>query len=492
MKNDFIKDSMFSLLTHVLIYMKALFLIPVIIKMVGVSTYGTFALLTSFVGIIFGLSSLGVGVKSNRYLPSAKNNEERAKLFFPQFYFKLFVTFLVSIIIVLFQEQIISYFTDENITFSIYIIPIYLLLYTFYVYSYSYLRFTSRIFYMNIIGIAYAYGHVLFILFYANFVGILSINILFISQAIVALLVSIPFIILIQRELNIKVIFFKMSELKEEIRIGFPLRLNFIVDFILNATDRFVLAYFMGVYAVGLYVPAYAIGSIILLIPKSLSTVVPQLMSKSVDNDNFLQAKSLFLNSIKIYMVLSVPFVFGMYMIGYDILILFANEEVAKKGRNIATLIAFASIFYGLNIMMTQANMVELKTKAIFKANLIAAGVNLVLNIILLYFIKNMYIPAITTVISFMIATIYFYKSLDSKWLDNKIFILFGKILFASFLMFGFCDYINPYMESISIYSKLFLEIIFSIAVYILLIFIFKIYTVQQIKELKRVFMKSE
>lgn len=492
MKRDFIKDSIFSLLAHVLIYMKALFLIPIIIKMAGVSTYGTFALITSFVGIVFGLSSLGVGVKSNRYLPSAKSNEERAKLFFPQFYFKLFVVFLVSIIIILFQEQIKSYFTDENTTFSIYIIPFFLLLYTFYTYSYSYLMFTSRIFYMNIIGMAYAYGHVLFILFYANFVGTLSINILFISQSIVALLVSIPFIILMHRELNLKIIFFKTSELKEEIKIGFPLRLNFIVNFILTATDRFVLAYFMGVLAVGLYVPAYAIGSIVLLIPKSLGAVVPQLMSKSVDNGDFSQAKNLFLHSIKIYMVLSIPFVFGMYMIGYDVLTLFANEEVAKEGRNIATLIAFASIFYGLNIMMTQANMVDLKTKAIFKANLMAAGVNLVLNLILLYFIKSIYIPAITTAISFMIATIYFYNSLDTKWLDNKVFILFGKILLISFAMFSFGSCINPYMVGMPIYSELLLKIIFSIAVYILLIFIFKIYTVKQIKELKKVFMKSK
>ena len=489
MKNELVKDSIFSLIAHVLIYMKALFLIPIIIKTVGVSTYGSFALITSFVGIIFGLSSLGVGVKSNRYMPSAKNNEERAKLFFPQFYFKFFIIILTSIVIVLWQEQIKSYFSDDKAIFSIYIIPFFLLLYTIYTYIYSYLMHTSRIFYMNVLGVGYAYGHVFFILVYVNFMGMLDINILFISQGIVAMVMSIPFIFLIYKELNLKIIFFTLSELKEEIRIGFPLRLNFIVDFILTAADRFVLAYFMGIFAVGLYVPAYAVGSLILLVPRSIGSVVPQLMSKSVDRGDFGQAKSLFFNSVKIYLTLSIPFVFGMYMIGGDMLTLIANQEVAAKGRNIATLISIASIFYGLNIMMTQANMIDLKTKNVFKANLIAAGVNLVLNIILLYFIKSIYVPAITTVISFMISSIYFYKGLDTKWVDNKIFVLFGKILLISFIMFGLVVTLNSSVDNISIYIRLILEIVLSIFLYTILIILFEIYTIKQIKELKSVFL---
>ena len=490
MKKEFIKDSVFSVLTHILVYMKALILIPIIIKTVGVAMYGSFTLITSFVGIILGLSSLGVGVKSNRYLPSAKSNEERAKLFYPQFYFKLFVISLISVFIILFEESIKKYFTDGSIIFSIYVIPFFLILYTFYVHSYSYLRYTSRIFYMNIIGISYAYGHVFFILFYSNVIGDININILFLSQGIVALLISLPFIILIYKELKLKFIFFKINELKEQIKIGFPLVLNLIVDFILAASDRFILAYFMGVIAVGLYVPAYVIGSVILLVPKAIGTVVPQLMSKSVDKGDFVQAKNLFYNSIKMYIVISIPFVFGIYMIGYEVLVLFANEDVAKEGKNIATIIAISSIFYGLNIMISQANMVDLKTRVIFKANLIAAIVNVILNIILLSFIQSIYIPAVTTVISFMIATIYFYNSLNSKWLDNRIFPLFLKIFLLSWVMFMLLNRIDEYMDESSLLSLLFLKIVLSITIYGIFLFIFKIYTPEQFRDLKKVFVK--
>ena len=130
MKKNFVKDSLGALITHILVYFKGIFLIPIIIKTVGISVYGSFALLTSFVGIVYGLSGLGVGVKSYRYLPSAKTNEERAKLFYPVFYFQLMMIVVISLLILLFEKQILNFVSDEEVLFSIYIIPVYLILYS--------------------------------------------------------------------------------------------------------------------------------------------------------------------------------------------------------------------------------------------------------------------------------------------------------------------------------------------------------------------------
>ena len=207
MKKEFIKDSSGALITHILVYMQGIFLMPIIIKTVGVSVYGSFSLLTSFVGIIYGLSALGVGVKSNRYLPSAKTNNDRAKLFYPPFYFQLFMIVLVSLLVLIFEDLILEFISDDEIIFSIYIIPLYLVLYSLYAHSSNYLRYTSRIQYMNIHGLAFAYGHVFFILFYSFYIGKIDINVLFLSQAFVALLVSLPFLVLLFKELNFKFIF---------------------------------------------------------------------------------------------------------------------------------------------------------------------------------------------------------------------------------------------------------------------------------------------
>jgi O-antigen/teichoic acid export membrane protein len=489
MKKEFIKDNTLSFITHILIYMKAIFLIPIIIKTVGVSVYGSFSLITAFVGIIVGLSSMGVGVKSFRYLPSSKTAVQKAQNFYPPFYFKLFMLFLISTLIVIFGSNIKSFFVEKDSNFSIYILPIYLLLYIVYEYSNSYLRYSSKIFYMCLHGIGYAYLHVSFILIYSNFDDI-SINVLFLSQAFMAFLISMPVIYIIYKEINFRFIYFKLSEIKEQIKIGFPMVLNFIADFILAASDRFVLAYFMGAIAVGLYVPAYTLGALILLVPKAIGTVVPQLMAKSIDSGEFEQAKKLFINSIQIFVLVCIPFIFGSYLIGYEALLLLANEEVAIKGKYIATIVALSSLFYGFNLLMSQANMIDLKTGVIFKANFIAALFNFISNVVLLYFFENIYIPAITTVLSFMIATIYFYKSLDEKWIDKLLFIFVLKIILVSTMMFFMVFMVSIYLPQNTIIINMFIKIILVVLVYVILLIIFKIYTKEQLKSIKGMFKK--
>lgn len=490
MKKEFIKDNIGALITHILVYLKGIFLIPIIIKTVGVSIYGSFSLLTSFVGIIYGLSALGVGVKSYRYLPSAKTNNDRAGLFYPPFYFQLMMIVFISLLILLSEKQILNFVSDDEMLFSIYIIPIYLLLYSLYVHSSNFLRYTSRILYMNILGLAFAYGHVFFILFYTLYIGKVDINILFLSQAFVALLVSLPFLVLLFKELNFKFIFFKIEELKERIKIGFPLVLNFIVDFILAASDRFILAYFMGVFAVGLYVPAYTVGSLILLVPKAIGTVVPQLISKSIDNGDFQQAKDIFTNSLKVFIVVAVPFIFGIHLISNDFLILLANEKVAAESRYITIIIAISSLFYGLTILISQIYFVELKTTVVFKANLIASLLNLFLNIVFLFFIESIYIPAFTTVLSFMVAYKYFYKNLDRKWIENSgLLNFFLKICFLSILMALMVSVTN-FFELTGIVAII-LKVLLALFVYAFLIILFKIYSKEQILSIKRLLFKN-
>lgn len=485
MKKQFIRNNIIAFLAHIMTYLKGIILMPIIIKTVGVSVYGSFILITSVIGVLFALSSLGVGVKSQRYLPSATTSDQKAKLFYPPFFFQFFVIIFISSFFIIFQHPIEVYFLNNNSTFSSYIIPLYLLSIFLYAQAYNYLRGRLKIFSMNVMAVSGTYLHIFFILLYVTYVDRININTLILSEGLAVFLVVLPAIILIYREIHPRFIVYKFSEIKEQVKLGFPLILNYIVDFILAASDRFILAYYMGAIAVGLYVPAYTLGSVILLVPKAIGTVVPQMMSKSLDDGNFMQAKNIFFNSMKIYGVLSIPFIFGIYLVSYDALLLLTNSQVAEKGQAIATIVAIGSFFYGLNIIITQANMVDLKTKIIFKANAIAAIVNVILNIAILHFIQNIYVPAITTLLSFFIATVYFYKELDPKWHDSRIIGLILKLFLISSLMLIIVSYCINYLPMISILYTLLIKIFFSIVVYVTLIFIFHIYSPQQIKEIK-------
>jgi len=415
-----VKNTVLSTVSHILIQLKGLLLIPIVIKVAGVSAYGLFTIVTPIVGIIFGLSSLGVGVKSCRYLPAAKTSDARSNLFFPQLYFQLFVLTIIVVFVLFFQGQITRSFLEID-RLLIYSISIYLFFHFAYAQIYKYLRFTSRIMHMSAISVLYAYGYIAIAMLYFYFFNTVSVEVLFLSQALSALLVSLFFIKIVYKDLIVKFVNFNFIELKDQIRIGFPIMINLVVDFILAASDRFILVYFMGLVSVGVYMPAYILGSLILLIPKAVGTVLPQFMSKNVDNLSFRKANTSFNNSIRFYISISIPFIFVILLTDRDILTLIANNLVATEGRYVAAIIAISSVFYGLNIIISQAYMVDLKTRAILKANVLAAVINLLLNIVLLYFIKDILIPALTTLLSFIVANAYLYMNLSKKWMDKDI-----------------------------------------------------------------------
>ncbi len=451
---------------------------PIIIKTAGVSTYGAFTLIITIATVINGLSSFGVGTSSFRYLPSLTEKEDKARHFFPPFYFKLFVLLLISLVILFIEPIFVNLTIESGIHFSIYILPVFLISYHLYEYSHKYLRYTSRIFAMSLITVIYSYAHVLLVIILSKKI-ILDINVLLFSQSIILILVSILVFMRIFKEINISFSFFNYLEIKKQIKIGFPLVLNFIVDFILASSDRLLISYFLGVYCVGLYVPAYTLGSLILLVPKAIGTVVPQLMSRCIDKNDINGAKELFINSIKVFLAIVIPFIFGIYMIGYEGLLILSNQDVAQQGQYVALIVASSGIFYGLNILISQVFMVELKTKIIFKANVFAAIFNLGSNFVFLSIYPSLYTAAITTLLSFFISSLYFIRSLNRNWWDKSLFLYIIKIFFLSCVMFSSAELmvymIKNFSMEISSLILLLIKVLVSISIYSILIWKFKL-----------------
>ena len=160
----------------------------------------------------------------------------------------------------------------------------------------------------------------------------------------------------------------------------------------------------------GYYNPGYVLGSLIIFIPKAMGTALPQLLSKAVDGDSEYEAQRMLNYALKIFLLLAIPFIFGSMVLGKPILTLLANREVAESAYLITPIVALGTLFYGLNIILSNVLFVRMKTSAMFKMNLFAAIFNLLANLILLYFFRNIIVAAITTFLSYFIAFIYINK----------------------------------------------------------------------------------
>ena len=433
---SFVKDHAVVICGHILVYMKGIILMPIIIKTVGVTIYGGFVLLTSILGIAFGLSSFGAGFRANRFLPSAATMSVRRSLFYPQFFFSLFsIVFFASLLLFL-DKQINTYFFKNEIAYAPLIIPLYLVFYFLYSQGTNYFRYTSRVHYMTVATLAFPYLHIAMILLFFYLYRYISINMLMISLSLSALLIAIPCFWIIFKEIGIRFSFYNIKGLVSDIKLGFPLVINFIFDFILAGSDRYFIAFYLTVTDVGFYSPGYVLGSLIVFIPKAMGTALPQLMSKAVDKKNEHEAQRMLNYSIKIFLLLAIPFIFGSMVLGKSILSLIANSEVAQKAYWVTPVVALGMIFYGLNMILSNILYVRLKTYAILKMNLIAGIFSLLSNTILFYFFKSIIVAAITTCVSYFIAFLYIsYMVRRERWpIDYQPAVILKSIV-ASLLM---------------------------------------------------------
>ena len=402
----FFRDNVVVIAGHILIYMQGIVLMPLIIKTAGPTIYGGFVLLSSILGIVFGLSSLGAGFRAKRFLPAAKKMDDRRQLFYPQFIFGFLSLVLISIFLMLFNKPLNYAIFKDEVDYLPVIIPLYLLSYFLYSQGTDYFRYTVRVQYMTLLNIAFPYLQIGIVLILYFCFGSISVSMLILSMGASALMLALPCFYTIIRELSIKPSFYSLPGLFKDIKLGFPLVLNFIVDSVLAASDRYLIAFYIGVSAVGNYTPGYMLGSLGILIPKAMGTALPQLLSSAVDNDQQSEAETMLNYAIRFYLFFSIPVIMGTAILSKPLLTILANQSVAENSFLIAPIIAIATLFYGMNIMLSKTLFVLLKTKIMFQMNILTTGLNLVANIVLLYMFKTILVAAITTLASYLIVFI--------------------------------------------------------------------------------------
>jgi len=463
---SFIKDNATVIGGHILIYMKGIILMPIIIKTVGVTIYGGFVLFSSVLGIVFGISSFGAGFRARRFLPATADMTARRELFYPQFLFGLVSILFFSAVLILLDRSINTYIFKNEISYSVWVIPLFLIFYFLYSQGSDYFRYTSRVHYMTAATLSFPYTHIALILLFYYCCRYITINILVLSQTLSALLIAIPCFWMIFREMGVKVSFYKFKGLVSDIKLGFPLILGFIVDFILAGSDRYFIAFYMTVSAVGYYNPGYVLGSLIVFIPKAMGTALPQLMSKAVDSKNEYEAQRMLNYALKIFLLLAIPFIIGSMVLGKPILTLLANREVAETAYLVIPIVALGTLFYGLNIILSNVLFVRMKTFAMLKMNLLAAVFNLLANVILLYFFRNIIVAAVTTVASYCIAFIYIIKMVKKDWPVDFQPVVIVKSVISSFVMAGILYGVSAtlgYMNTVGAFST---ELVLGIIVY--------------------------
>lgn len=463
--------------------MQNLFLIPIIIKTSGAATYGAYALLTSLTAFIFGVSSLGVGYRCRRLLPSIDAYKERIGIFFSQFTFQLITLSILTLILIYLYPAFDEFFFKGEVELQAWILLPFLLIHLFYSQLTDYFRYTHRIKIFNYATATQPYLFILYVLLYWSIYEKIDVSILLIATLSSSFLVAIVLIYLASKEIGFKLQLSPVSDIYKDMRLGFPLTLSYIVDVIIAMSDRYVIAAFIGVTAVGYYIPAYTIGMLIIILAKVFGVVLPPMMSRLIDSGDKVTSEKIINTSIKVYLIVSIPFIVGSFMLSKQILALLTTPEIADQAYIITPIVAFGALFYGLQLIISNVLFVTMKTKLMFKVNLYVAMLNLVLNLILLYLFKEIIIAAITTTISYIFSLMYIFPKVNRFWKISIDWVAVYKVIFNSIIMGFYLYWYISLSNGVAMHGivDILIGILSSVSVYVALSVVTKVIKRQEI-----------
>ena len=241
-------------------------------------------------------------------------------------------------------------------------------------------------------------------------------------------------------EIGFKIPNFKY--LKEYLSFGIPTIPSNMSHWVVESSDRYVISILLGAAFVGYYAPSYTLGTVILLlVPFSL--ILPSVLPEYYDKQEMEKVRTFINYSIKYFLLLAIPSLFGLSLLSKPILSILTTPTIALNGYLVTPFIILGTLIFGIYEIINNILILEKKTKIIGFIWVIAAVLNLTLNLVLVpYF--GILAAAAVTLISYLFAfAVTLHYSLKYFNFNFKFgFIL--KSVVASILMSSIIVVINP------------------------------------------------
>ncbi len=376
-RNKFAKNILIVGATNVLQALTGIILLSLISKTLGSSDYGIWAQMQATISLVLGLVGLGLPYAMTRFLPAKRDRGEIQEEFYSSFCLIFLATLLVSGALVFFAHPIAEAFFDGatnvirvmGITILVYSMSMAILgLFRSFLQMKRYSLFIALdlLGQIGVVAVLVSTGH-----------GLFSIVLAILAIRVAIFLVL---IFLIVKQIGFKVP--RFHGIKEYLSFGLPTVPANISAWVVNSCDRYVIAFFLGSDAVGVYSAAYGLGSILLMAATVLGFVLPPTLSLLYDEGRISEVQTYLSYSLKYFLAIAIPFVLGSIVMGKPVLTLFATADIASRGYYIVPLIALSVLFYGTFVIMAHILVVVKRTKMIGFIEIIAAIFNLVSNIL--------------------------------------------------------------------------------------------------------------
>lgn len=472
-KHLFVKRVGLVGLTNVITLLIGIILIPLFTKGRPIEYYGIWVQINVSLALIPALTCLGLPYTLIRYIPGETDNQKIKDTVYSILLviisLNIFISPLIAYILIRYvignQMELLSVFSALLIIQCIYSVEIAYLRALQRIKIYSLIIILQNLFTAAGVGLAIYYGYGVF--------GALK-TLLVINISISALMIY-----LIIKDLGIG--FPKFTYIKEHLNFGLPTILGNFSDWIISSSDRYMIGYFLGIVYVGYYNPAYSLASLVNIFMWPLIFMLPPKLSELYEENQIAEIKIYLEYSLKYYLLLAIPSLFGLSALSRPILTILSTTEIAERANLIVPVVSTGLILYGVYAILSQVFVIKKKTAIIARIWLIAAILNFLFNIIAIPLL-GINGAALTTLLAYCVALTltarYAMKLLKIPLRKRDII----KIIVSSIIM-----YIPVSLMDKKAITGLFYAIIAGIAVYFILIILTGVFDKKEVEFIKKI-----
>ena len=428
------KQSSYYFIGHVLIMLAGFISLPILTRILSVSEYGAFGLVTATVFILVAISKFGAQYSAVRYYNEYKKKGEKELVkYYTTFFIQslLFICTILSIFLII--NRLFPMVLKSQLKNLLYFIVILCITRSLIIRLKNFIRVEQRTKLFSFIGIIHQYGGLgmgLFFVFYFSktLPSFLS------GQILVDILIMtvLVFILFYKKRVNLKK--FSIPLLKKSLSYGFPLLLLELSSLFFKFIDRYLIQFKLGSEALGLYTVGANLSQYIqdvIFLPISLA-IFPLYMEIWTNKEKEAVVK--FLSKTTNYLlILCIPIVFGFSVLSKEIVIILASDKFAASAKIIPFIITGAMI-WGFYHIFAAGLYIYKKTKILAFVIFLTCCLNIILNLLLIP-ILGILGSAISILISYIVMTFVVIK-ISFKYVKIEINLFdIGGYIIASIIM---------------------------------------------------------
>ena len=395
------KDIGLIAITQALISLGGFFLLPIVAKMLGADSYGIWAQITVIISLLSPLALMGLHMAFLRFL-AAENDGAVIREGFYSIIFLVGLTGLaISLAVYLLSDVLAAAFLGGSQAASFVRAGSFLILFTAVdMVATFYFRISRETGIYAALTLFNSFGRLTLVLVLLGLgFGLMGVIGGFIIVTLLELLIA---LVLIVRRIGFAVPEF--TYMKTYLKYSAPITPNALIRWITESSDRFIIGFFLGVTAVGIYSAGYVIGGLVFQVMHPIQVILFPELSRLYDRLE-MESVRLYLGiAMKYFLLVAIPAVAGLSVLAGPILDLFTTPEFAP-GAVVIPFIALSGLLAGVYQIVINVTHLVKKNQFNLFIHVLAAVSNVALNILLIPLV-GIVGAAIATLISYTITAV--------------------------------------------------------------------------------------